>query len=147
MRTKKFKSQRGWLDYLAKHGTHGDRQIYLPASIFFAEESRHNYFTDYGGPNERYHAERVSVPWEWKYEFATAVVNFHWPRRTKQEREYIARQLAMGKGELSVLEDFQLELRKTNGIWAYDYCTCGLSGPNYDWCKRTYIHSINITLH
>lgn len=142
MTTKKFKTQRGWLDFLAKHGTHGTERIYLPLNEFFATESRHYYYTNFGEPNERYHAVRVSVPEEWKYEFALAIVNFHWSRRTKTERERIATQLAKGEGDLSMLQSFQLELEKKNGVWGYDFCTSGLSGPNYDWCKRKYLQSI-----
>ena len=142
MTTKRFKTQRGWLDYLAKRGTHGTARVYLPADEFFATESHHYYYTNFREPNERYHAERVSVPWVWKYEFALAVVNFHWRRRTKAEREWIAEQLAKGEGELSMLRSFQLELRRNDGVWEYDFCTSGLSGPNSDWCKRKYLQSL-----
>lgn len=142
MRTKRFKSQRGWLDYLAKRGAHGADRVYLPLNEFFATESRHFYYTNYGEPNERYHNERVVVPWEWKYEFAIAIVNFHWKSRTKADREWIAVNLAKGEGDLQMLQSFQLELRKSGSVWKYDFCTSGLSGPNYDYCKRKYLRSI-----
>ena len=142
MRTKRFKSQRGWLDYLAKRGAHGADRVYLPLNEFFATESRHFYYTNYGEPNERYHNERVVVPWEWKYELAIAIVNFHWKSRTKADREWIAVNLAKGEGDLSMLQSFQLELRKNGSVWKYDFCTSGLSGPNYDYCKRKYLQSI-----
>lgn len=142
MRTKHFKTQRGWLDYVAKRGTHGSECVYEPLNEFFAVELRYYYITNYGMPNERFHNERVSVPWEWKYEFALAIVNFHWSRRTKADREWIATQLAKGEGDLSMLQSFILELRKNDGVWEYDFCTSGLSGPNHDYCKRKYLQSI-----
>jgi hypothetical protein len=142
MRTKKFKTQRGWLDFLAKRGTHGSHCIYEPLNEFFKDERHFWYHTKFREPGEKYHSELVRVPFEWKYEFALAVVNFHWRRRTKSEREWIAVKLAKGEGDLSMLQSFQLELRKTDGEWVYDYCTSGLSGPNYDWCKRKYLQSL-----
>lgn len=142
MRTKQFKTQRGWLDFVAKRGSHGKERVYIPLNEFFGTEQHYYYFSHYNEPNERYHAERVIAPWEWKYEFALAVVNFHWRSRTKADREWIARQLAKGEGDLSMLQSFQMELRKNNGVWMYDYCTSGLSGPNYDYCRRKYLQSI-----
>lgn len=82
------------------------------------------------------------MPWVWKYEFAVQMVNFHWKRKTKAEREAIALALAKGEGDLSMLQSFQIELRKEDGEWLYNYCTSGLSGPNYDYCKREYLKSI-----
>ena len=142
MRTKRFKSQRGWLDYLAKRGAHGADRVYLPLNEFFATENRHLYYTNYGEQNEAYHNERVCVPWEWKYGFALSVVNFHWGKRTRAERERIATSLAQGEGDLSMLQSFQLELRRNGSKWEYDFCTSGLSGPNHDYCKRKYLQSI-----
>ena len=142
MRTKHFKTQRGWLDYLAKRGTHGERCVYEPLNEFFAPERHFYYYTNFRGPGEKWHNEQVSMPWEWKYEFAEKIVNFHWSRKTKAERERIATSLAKGEGDLSLLQSFQLELRRNGSAWEYDFCTSGLSGPNHDWCKRKYLQSI-----
>ena len=90
MRTKHFKTQRGWLDYLAKRGSHGPQRVYEPCDEFFKDERHFYYYTNFGEPGEKYHNERVVVPWEWKYAFALAVVNFHYRSRTKTERERIA---------------------------------------------------------
>lgn len=143
MRTRRFKSQRGWLDFVAKRGTHGAKCVYEPLDVFFRRENEYHYFVHYGEPGrEHYNHERVSVPWEWKYDFALAIVNFHWSRRTKADREWIATQLAKGEGDLSMLQSFILELRRNGGRWEYDFCTSGLSGPNHDWCKRKYLQSL-----
>ena len=142
MRTRNFKTLRGWLDFVAKRGSHGERRVYEPLNEFFKPERHFYYYTNFRQPNERYHNERVVVPWEWKYEFALAIVNFHWKSRTKADREWIATSLAKGNGDLSYLQSFQLKLRKNGSVWEYDYCTSGLSGPNYDHCKRKYLQSI-----
>jgi len=142
MQTKKFKTQRGWLDYVAKRGSHGKGRVYEPVSEFFKSERHFFYYTKFREPGEKYHSEIVSAPMEWKYEFALAIVNFHWRTKTKAEREWIAENLAKGNGDLSMLQSFIFELRKDDGVWVYDYCTSGLSGPDYDWCKRQYLKSI-----
>lgn len=143
MRTRKFKSQRGWLDFVARRGAHGERRVYEPLNDFFAREKEYHYFVHYGEPGrEHYNHETVSVPWEWKYQFAEQIVNFHWKRKSKSEREWIATNLAKGEGDLSMLQSFQLELRRNGSKWEYDFCTSSLSGPNYDWCKRMYLRSL-----
>ena len=142
MVSRHFKTQRGWLDFLAKRGQHGTSRVYEPLNEFFARERHFYYYTNFREANERYHNEIVVVPWEWKLEFARRIVDFHWRSRTKREREWIATNLAQGNGDLSFLQSFQLELRKNGSAWEYDFCTSGLSGPNHDWCKRKYVQSL-----
>lgn len=142
MRTRKFKTLRGWLNYLANHREHTPERVYESMEYFFAESLHVNYFTNYGKPDEKWHNDMAVLPWEEKYPIALAIVNFHWARKSGRERRRIAVSIAKGEGELHYLNDFSVCIRKTNGRWQYEYCTCGLSGPNYDWCKRKYLQSI-----
>ena len=142
MRTRKFKTMRRWLEYISRHNKRSREEVYEPLNEFFAESSHVMYFVNFGEPDERFVNEWVVLPWTEKLAVAQAIVDFHWRSRTKAERLRIAEALAKGKGDLSFLQSFMLSMLKTNGRWAYNYCTCGLSGPNYDWCKRKYLRSI-----
>ena len=141
MRTKHFKTLRGFLQFISKRDNEGVR-VYEPLNAFFNETVYVSWFSDLGGPNEKWHAFHAVLPWELKYAVALEIVNFHWSRRTKSERERIATSLAKGDGDLSFLQSFHVCFRKTDGKWVQEYCTSGLSGPNYDWCKRKYLQSI-----
>lgn len=143
MRTKTYKTLNGWLNYLTeRHPRANGTEVYETLEDFCKCEWEFNYFKNFAEPGERYVHERVVCPWELKYPVCKEIVDFHWGGRTKAERERIATALAQGEGDLSFLHCFQLEMRKTNGKWEYDYCTSSLSGPNYDYCKRKYLQSI-----
>ena len=53
METKKFKTQRGWLDYIAKRGSHGECRVYEPVSEFFKSERHFFYYTKFREPGEK----------------------------------------------------------------------------------------------
>lgn len=142
MRTRKFKTLRGWLDYLANRRCHTPERVYESIESLFAESLHVYYFTGIGTPDEKWHNDMAVLPWDEKYPIAHAIVNFHWPRKSGIERSRIASSMAKGEGELHYLNDFQVCILKENGKWTYKYCTCGLSGPNYDYCKRKYLQSI-----
>lgn len=143
MRTRKFRTLRGWLDYLsANHGPNPGARVYEALNEFFRDEMHVMYFTGIGTANEKYQHDRVSLPWDQKLAVAQKIVDFHWRPRTKGERLRIAESLAKGYGDLSMLQTFIVELRKNGGKWEYNFCTCCLSGPSYDWCKRQYLRSI-----
>lgn len=142
MRTRKFKTLRGWLDFIATRDARTRTQVYRPLNEFFAEELHFCYFSNFGKPDEKWHNEMVRTTWDVKYPIALAIVDFHWSRKSGRERRRIAVSLAKGEGDLSFLQSFNVSVEKTNGRWQYEYCTCGLSGPNYDWCKRKYLQSL-----
>lgn len=142
MKTRKFKTLRGWLEFIARRQKRTDGGVYETLEYFFRDEWHFHYFTDYGTLKERWHNERISVPWEQKLPIAQEIVDFHWRSRTKAERQRIATALAKGEGDLSYLASFCLSLRKENGKWQYHYCTSGISGPNQDYCKRKYLRSL-----
>ncbi len=141
MRTRKFKTTRRWLEFISNHhGTPGVR-VYEPLNEFFAGEMQIMYVTGSGADIKCVH-DYVSVPWEQKLPIAQRIVDFHWCSRNKGERRRIAESLAQGRGDLSLLRSFIVQLRKNGGKWEYNFCTSGLSGPNHDWCKRMYLRSI-----
>lgn len=144
MRTRNYKSLNGWLRVLTmNHPRANGNEVYEPLDFFFCSTGQHvYYYTDFGTPNEKYHSYIAQIPWEQKLPIARRIVDFHWSSRTKSDRERIAVALAQGEGDLSYLNSFQLELRKNGSKWEYQYCTSGLSGPNYDYCKRKYLQSI-----
>lgn len=144
MRTRNYKSLNGWLRVLTmNHPRANGNEVYEPLDFFFCSTGQHvYYYTDFGTPNEKYHSYTAQIPWEQKLPIARRIVDFHWKNRTKAYREQIAVSLAKGEGDLSMLQSFQLELRKNGSKWEYQYCTCGLSGPNYDYCKRKYLQSL-----
>lgn len=141
MRTRKFKTTRGWLEFISNHHGTPRERVYEPLNEFFADEMQVRYFTGSGADIEC-RRDCVSVPWEQKMPIAQRIVDFHWRSRNKGERQRIAESLAQGRGDLSMLRSFIVELRKNGGEWRYDFCTSGLSGPNYDWCRRMYLRSL-----
>lgn len=144
MRTKKYQTLNGWLRVLTQnHRRANGNEVYEPLDFFFDPNGQHVYFyTDFGTSREKYHSFIAVAPWEAKLDIARQIVDFHWSSRTKADRERIAVSLAKGEGGLSMLQSFQLELRKNGSKWEYQSCTCGLSGPNYDYCKRKYLQSL-----
>ncbi len=145
MRTRNFKTLRGYLDYLSRNHGQPNVKVYEQLNDFFSQEFCVMYIIVETAPeNGRYKTvyESVSVPWEEKYPVAQKIVDFHWPSRTKGERWRIAERIAKGEGDLSLLQTFIVEMMKKNGAWEYVYCTSGLSGPSYNWCKRRYLRSI-----
>lgn len=142
MRTRKFKTLRGWLDYIYSRHMRAGNEVYETLTDFFGETWHFYYFTDFATTDERWHDDYVSVPWEEKLPIARTIVDYHWSRKPKYERERIAEALAKGCGDLSYLQSFQVSIKKEDGKWTYKYCTCSLSGPNYDWCRRKYLQSI-----
>ncbi len=141
MRTRKFKTLRGFLEFISKRDSEGVR-VYEPLNAFFNETVYVSWFSDLMKPNEKWHAFNAVLPWDLKYPEALEIVNFHWRNRTKADRERIATCLAKGRGDLSFLQSFHVCFRKTDGKWVQEYCTSGLSGPNYDFCRRKYLQSI-----
>lgn len=141
MRRRNYKTLRGWLDFLAVRGGRSGR-VYESLEEFFKAERHFYYYVNFAEPGERWVNEIVTVPWEQKLPIAQEIVDFHWSRRTKAERLRIATALAKGEGDLSYLYSFCLDLCKENGRWVYKYCTSGISGPDYDYCKRKYLQSL-----
>lgn len=146
MRTRKFKTLRGWLNFLNQRrprtSAKGNPEIFEPLDEFFKEERHFAYFSNVFKANEKWHSENVILPWEEKYPVALAIVNYHWKSRTKSDRERIATNLAKGYGDLSFLQCFAVSMERVNGKWQYVFCSNGLSGPSYDYCKREYVRSI-----
>lgn len=142
MRTRKFKTQRGWLDFVARRGIKGEREIYVSLDDFFRNNPQYCYCARSKNPFRTVRNETVDVPSEWKIPFARAVVDFHFRRRSARERERISAALANGCGDLSFFQSFVIQLQRNGGAWEYVFSTCGLSGLNYDWCRRKYLQSI-----
>lgn len=142
MRTRTFKTLRGWLDYISRHHKRTGEEVYEPLDEFFRDQVHVMYFTGFGTANEKWHDDYVSLPWEQKLPIAQKIVDFHWRNRTKGERAKIAERLAKGDGDLSFLQSFQVSIQKEDGKWSFQYCTSSLSGPNYDWCKRKWLQSL-----
>lgn len=116
--------------------------MYETVNFLFERQQHVYYFTNCMKPNERWHSFMAVLPWEQKLDLARRIVDFHWRNRTKGERAWIAEQLARGRGDLSFLQSFSVSIDCVGGKWTYQYCTCSLSGPNYDYCRRKYLQSL-----
>lgn len=117
-------------------------EIFEPLDEFFSEKKHFTWYSDIFTENEKWHSEMVALPWEQKYPVALAIVNYHWDKRTKADREWIATNLAKGNGDLSFLQCFAVQMEKVNGKWQYRFCSNSLSGPSYDYCKREYLRTL-----
>lgn len=132
----------GWLNFVYERRPREGREVYETMQDLFGYRWHFCYFTNLMHPGEKYHNVYIELPWEQKYELALRCVNRTWRTKPKYVREQIATALAQGKGDLSMLQCFQVSIVKNGSKWEYQYCSSSLSGPNYDYCKRMYLRSL-----